>query len=189
MSQQTEASRDAHSPRKEHTHPRPGRPLMCEYCGCQEIAVLAELTAEHDAVVSAVGTARRQLKDGDLLALVDTCRWIAELLGPHTVVEEEGLFPAMSDGFPEHVDVLRSEHRQIEAVLSECAGGVPEDPTWPARLLPTFHLLREHILKEQDGVFPAALASLSSTEWERIEGIRARAGSGLTLAQRSSGEH
>lgn len=159
---------------------------MCEYCGCQEIAVIAELTVEHDAVVAAIGTARRELEDGDLLALVDTCRRIAGLLGPHTVVEEEGLFPAMVGSFPEHVDVLRSEHRQIEAVLSECTGGVPDDPTWPARLLPTFHLLREHILKEQDGVFPAALASLSNMEWERIEGIRARAGSALQLAHEES---
>ena len=157
---------------------------MCEYCGCQEIAVIAELTVEHDAVVALVGTARRQLEDCDLLALVKTCRRIVELLGPHTVVEEEGLFPAMVDGFPEHVEALRSEHRQIEAVLSECAHGLPDDPTWPSRLSSSFHLLREHILKEQDGVFPAALASLSSTEWERIEGIRARAGSALRLAQK-----
>jgi hemerythrin-like domain-containing protein len=159
---------------------------MCEYCGCQEIAVIAELTVEHDAVVSAIGTARRQLEDGELLALVDTCRRIADLLGPHTVVEEEGLFRAMADSFPEHVDALRSEHRQIEAVLSECVGGVPDDPSWTARLLPTFHLLREHILKEQDGVFPAALTSLSSTEWERIEGVRTRVGSGLNLALKES---
>lgn len=159
---------------------------MCEYCGCQQIAVIAELTREHDAVVSAIGTVRAQLTDGDLLAAVDTCRRIAELLGPHTVVEEEGLFPAMSDGFPAHVEALRAEHRQIEAVLSECAGGVPNDPSWPARLVRTMHLLREHILKEQDGVFPAALASLDSTEWERIEGIRARAGTGLHLTQKES---
>jgi hemerythrin-like domain-containing protein len=159
---------------------------MCEYCGCQEIAVIAELTVEHDAVVAAIGSARRQLEDGDLLAVVETSRRIAELLGPHTVVEEDGLFPALVDSFPEHVEALRSEHRQIEAVLSECAGGVPDDPTWPTRLLHTIHLLREHILKEQDGVFPAALASLDSTDWERIEGIRARAGSGLRLAHMES---
>jgi hemerythrin-like domain-containing protein len=159
---------------------------MCEYCGCQEIAVIAELTTEHDAVASAIGAVRRQLTDGDLPAVVDTCRRITELLGPHTLVEEEGLFPAMSDDFPGHIVALRSEHRQIEAVLSECAGGVPDDPTWPARLVHTIRLLREHILKEQDGVFPAALASLSSADWERIEGIRARAGSRLHLTHKES---
>ena len=35
-------------------------------------------------------------------------------------------------------------------------------------------LLREHILKEQDGFFPAALAALDSDQWERIEGVRAQ---------------
>jgi hemerythrin-like domain-containing protein len=159
---------------------------MCEYCGCQEIAVIAELTAEHDAVVSAIGSLRQQLSAGDLPAVAGTCRRISDLLGPHTHVEEEGLFPAMAGSFPEHVDALRSEHRQIEAVLSECADEVPDDPTWPARLTHTIHLLREHILKEQDGVFPAALASLSSTEWERIEGVRARAGSGLAVTLKES---
>ena len=35
-------------------------------------------------------------------------------------------------------------------------------------------LLREHILKEQDGLFPAALAALDSDQWERIEAVRAQ---------------
>jgi hypothetical protein len=42
-------------------------------------------------------------------------------------------------------------------------------------------LLREHILKEQDGVFPAALAFLDAEQWEAVEAIRARVG-GLTAA-------
>jgi len=35
-------------------------------------------------------------------------------------------------------------------------------------------MLREHILKEQDGVFPAALGALDADQWERIEGLRAQ---------------
>jgi hypothetical protein len=35
------------------------------------------------------------------------------------------------------------------------------------------YLLREHILKEQDGVFPAALISLGPDDWERIGQVRA----------------
>ncbi|MEV5935740.1 hypothetical protein AB0L56_24170 [Streptomyces sp. NPDC052079] len=33
-----------------------------------------------------------------------------------------------------------------------------------------------HILREQDGVFPAALAALSTEQWEAVEAVRARAG-------------
>jgi hypothetical protein len=38
-------------------------------------------------------------------------------------------------------------------------------------------VLREHIFKEQDGVFPAALASLRTSDWEAVEAARAQAGS------------
>jgi hemerythrin-like domain-containing protein len=40
-------------------------------------------------------------------------------------------------------------------------------------------LLREHILKEQDGVFPAALAALSPEEWDAVDAVRSRVGSSL----------
>jgi hemerythrin-like domain-containing protein len=40
-------------------------------------------------------------------------------------------------------------------------------------------LLREHILKEQDGVFPAALMSLSPEQWDDLDEIRTRVGSAL----------
>ena len=90
------------------------------------------------------------------------------------MVEEQGLFPEMTDEFPDHIEALRSEHHEIENVLGEAAGGLPDDPTWPDRLPRALFLLREHILKEQDGLFPAALAALDSDQWERIEAVRAQ---------------
>lgn len=36
-------------------------------------------------------------------------------------------------------------------------------------------MLRGHIFKEQDGVFPAALASLTAADWEIVDAARARA--------------
>jgi hypothetical protein len=41
-------------------------------------------------------------------------------------------------------------------------------------------VLRQHILKEQDGVFPAALANLATSDWEAVEKLRAQAGSALS---------
>ncbi|MFF9404933.1 hypothetical protein ACF1B0_05245 [Streptomyces anandii] len=35
-------------------------------------------------------------------------------------------------------------------------------------------MLRDHILKEQDGVFPAALPLLGTEQWETAEAVRAR---------------
>jgi len=104
---------------------------------------------------------------------------LARILAPHTAVEEEALFPALAADFPGHVASLSDEHRRIEAVLGEARDGVPADPAWPRRLAGALHLLREHILKEQDGVFPAALAGLDGGAWEHLAAVRARVGSGL----------
>ena len=101
---------------------------------------------------------------------------------PYKFVQMLWLFPEMTDEFPDHIEVLRSEHREIEKTLGEATGGVPDDPTWPDRLLGALTLLREHILKEQDGVFPAALAALDADQWERIEAVRAQLGSASTAS-------
>ena len=147
---------------------------MCEYCGCQQIATIAELYSEHDAVVAHVSLIHSALAGERLEEVTSSCQQILAILAPHTVVEEDGLFLEMTDEFPDHIQVLRSEHREIEEVLGEAAGGFPDDPTWPDRLVAVLHLLREHILKEQDGVFPAALIALDADQWERIEAVRAQ---------------
>lgn len=152
---------------------------MCEYCGCQQIASIGELTREHDAVVAEIAEVRGFLRDQDVEGAVKTSRRIAEILGPHTAVEEGGLFPLMSAEFPDHIQALEHEHRVIEAVLDEAAEVTPSDPGWPARLLTALDTLRDHILKEQDGVFPASLSVLDAEGWEQVEAARARAGSGV----------
>jgi hemerythrin-like domain-containing protein len=146
---------------------------VCEYCGCQQIATIGELTREHDDVVTLISRLRTFLKDGHHQEAAARCQQILDVLAPHTVVEEEGLFPEMAGEFPDHIEALRSEHREIEKVLGEAADGYPDDPTWPDRLQHVLTLLRDHILKEQDGVFPAAAIALDTDQWERIEAVRA----------------
>jgi hemerythrin-like domain-containing protein len=154
---------------------------MCEYCGCQEVAAIAELTREHDAVVTLVSQVRAAGGAGDVAAMAVIARRIAVILGPHTQVEEEGLFPALEGDFPHQVAALRAEHREVEAVLDEAAAGVPAEPGWPDRLRTMLEMLREHILKEQDGVFPAALTGLRTTDWEAVDAVRARVGTAVAI--------
>lgn len=172
---------------------------MCEYCGCQAVASIGLLTAEHDVVVGLIGRATAAVAADDLTGAARVATRIAELLGPHTEVEEQGLFPALRADFPEHVDRLVAQHRAIEAVLagagallagqtgrsghhSETRDNDPADRTdrtdraWGERLVSMLYELREHILAEQDGVFPAALATLGPDEWARVEAVRKRVG-------------
>jgi hemerythrin-like domain-containing protein len=106
-------------------------------------------------------------------------RRISAVLRPHTQVEEDGLFPVMAADFPEHIVALTAEHRSVEAVLDEASAGTPTEENWPSHLTGALDMLRQHILKEQDGVFPAALANLATPDWEAIEKVRAQAGSVL----------
>ncbi|MCT7352024.1 hemerythrin domain-containing protein [Streptomyces sp. 15-116A] len=153
---------------------------MCEYCGCQALETIDELTQEHDRVVTLISQVRDARRDGAIARMAELAREITSVLGPHTRVEEHGLFPALAGDFPEQIAALEDEHRRIEAVLAEADGPFLTDPTWPDRLIETLALLREHILKEQDGVFPAALANLDTEQWEAVEKARAEAGSTLS---------
>ncbi len=145
---------------------------MCEYCGCQEVPAIARLTAEHDAIVNLMGQIRTALDHGRLDDAAAGCREILLVLGPHVRVEEGALFPPMRAEFPDQIDALLGEHRSIEPVLAEAVAGTPADPDWPRRLLAALHDLREHILKEQDGVFPASLAILRPEDWDRLDQVR-----------------
>ncbi|MDL2076207.1 hemerythrin domain-containing protein [Streptomyces sp. GXMU-J15] len=153
---------------------------MCEYCGCQALETIDELTQEHDEVVRLISHLRAAHERGGVARMAEIAREIARVLGPHTQVEEHGLFPALAGDFPDQIAALEAEHRRIEAVLAQANGAYLADPGWPDRLMDAMALLRDHILKEQDGVFPAALANLDTEDWEAVETVRARAGSTLS---------
>ncbi|MEV7861381.1 hemerythrin domain-containing protein [Streptomyces hirsutus] len=153
---------------------------MCEYCGCRSLAAIDELTREHDEVVRLISHLRPAHEDGDVPRMAQVAREIAAVLGPHTRVEEHGLFPAMAEDFPEQIAALEAEHRHVDEVLAQAAGGLaPGDPVWPDRLMEAMEMLRDHILKEQDGVFPAALATLGTEQWEAVDAVREQEGGAL----------
>ncbi len=145
---------------------------MCEYCGCQDVPAIAELTAEHEAIVNLMGEVRAALDHVRAEDVAYGCQRILAVLRPHVQVEEQALFPPMRAEFPEQIDGLLAEHDQIERVLAEAGTAAAAGPGWPQRLLAALHDLREHILKEQDGVFPASLAILTPEHWEVIDRIR-----------------
>ena len=145
---------------------------MCEYCGCQEIEAIAELTAEHDELRN-LG---RMLTDAADVDDLPTVRSVATamrtLLGPHTAIEERALFPALIADFADQLAVLTNEHDSIDARLDALAG---RDLAADTVLTVCRHVvadLFEHILKEQDGVFPAALSRLTTAEWNAVDAAR-----------------
>jgi hemerythrin-like domain-containing protein len=145
---------------------------MCEYCGCLEVPAIAQLTAEHDEIRAVAREAGRAGHAGEYDEAVSAARRLLGLLGPHTAVEEQGLLPAMAGEFAEHIDSLEADHQRIDHALAELASGTGPTEGWAGRLEETLSELFEHILREQDGLFPATLSVLTPEQWDHLDAVR-----------------
>ncbi|WP_432493964.1 hemerythrin domain-containing protein [Kineococcus auxinigenes] len=137
---------------------------MCSYCGCRDITLIGQLNAEHDAIVNASGPLQRAVDAGDSTAALELLDVLEGLLHPHTALEERGLFTELrrDPDFSDHVDALCREHDDLDAGFAACRGG-----DWSG-LQDLLFMLREHIEKEENGLFPAALTALDGDQWERL---------------------
>jgi hemerythrin-like domain-containing protein len=144
---------------------------MCEYCGCQSVPAIAELTAEHDQIREVARDLDSVARREDLPVATEVAGRLLNLLAPHTAVEEQGLFPAMAVEFDAHVASLIDDHRRIEQVLRDVAAGESAED-WPVRVRAVVGELFHHILREQDGLFPASLSVLSPQQWDHLDEVR-----------------
>ena len=137
---------------------------MCSYCGCRANTVIARYTVEHEGIVNAMGDLRRAAAAGHRDQTHSAATALAALLAPHTASEERSLFAELRQDaeFTEHVDELCAEHRTIDEALALVGDG---DPAAVRRLE---HMLRRHIDREENGLFPASVIALDGPAWERV---------------------
>ena len=138
---------------------------MCHYCGCRQIPLIRDYIAEHERVVDLAGDAVRAVDVGDYdkaRRCVDT---MAAGLASHWQGEENGLFTVMGreEEFARYIAPLVQEHRALAGFLAVVDINDPHDQE---RLRREVIELDEHISKEEDGLFPAALTSLSGRDWD-----------------------
>lgn len=135
---------------------------MCSHCGCRALSPVARLTAEHEQVLELLGEVRRAV---DAQALDDCVTRLEQVLIAHTRGEERSLFSELRDDpvLGDHVAALCAEHGEIDAALSGLRTGDP-------RTFSHFEtLLRRHIDKEENGLFPAAAIALDGAGWDRVD--------------------
>ena len=129
--------------------------------------MIGRLSTEHVAIINATGALRRAAhdRDGDATTTSTAVDELAALLDPHTTGEEQGLFTELrlDPEFAAHVDALCAEHREIDARLARVASGDH------AEVDALENLLRRHIDKEENGIFPAAAVALDGDAWDRIQ--------------------
>ena len=136
---------------------------MCSYCGCADLEVIGRFMAEHEHIVNHLGELRRSIDDEPgRRAAVEA---LAAHLDPHVAAEEAGLFTVMArdELFTNHITGLCDEHHELDDLLARIGGGEVD-------LFPRFEqLLREHIDREDNGLFPAAAIHLGGPEWDEVD--------------------
>jgi hemerythrin-like domain-containing protein len=137
---------------------------MCSYCGCQAITVIGRYMAEHEVIINLAGDVRRAVASGDASAVRRTTGVLRQVLLPHTGSEEQSLFAQMRQDpeFTEHIDSLCAEHTDIGGMLDRIEAG-DHDGFHPFEIL-----LRRHIDREDNGLFPAAAIALGGPEWDWV---------------------
>lgn len=119
---------------------------------------------EHVSIVNALGDLRRAIQSAEESAIRTAASGLAGLLGPHAHAEEVGLFTVMArdDEFTEHIASLCAEHASLDAALIAIAEG-----SWDG-FLAFERALRNHIDREDNGLFPAAAIAFAGPEWTEV---------------------
>nr|WP_300149410.1 hemerythrin domain-containing protein [Propionicimonas sp.] len=137
---------------------------MCSYCGCDSIEVIGRFMAEHVEIINATGELRAAVHSNEPDAVAAARTVVASLLWPHTTAEEAGLFRVMAQDevYADHIAGLCAEHESLDLLL---AAITPGDAGAMARFEDA---LREHIDKEDNGLFPAAAIALDGPQWVEV---------------------
>lgn len=120
--------------------------------------------SEHEDLVNFTGDLYRARESGDPAAVAQALEQLDGLLHPHTHAEERGLFTVLrrNPEFTDHVDGLCAEHTGLEAMAQEIRNGDFD-------VVDEFiDALREHMDKEDNGLFPAAAIELEGPDWEVV---------------------
>jgi hemerythrin-like domain-containing protein len=148
---------------------------MCDHCGCRAFPPIAELTAEHDDILSRAWDLAEAARTGAQPSSVDLGRLLS-LLDVHVVKEETGLYPLLVAGSglsDEQRAELEDEHRTLRLALV--------DGAFDRR---AYYALAAHIEAEEMELFPAAMFGFDDEEWDGVVGAHRAADAGAVTAAR-----
>lgn len=154
---------------------------MCQYCGCPDMPLLRDYTAEHERAVNLGGDAVRALDAGDVAQAHQLAGRMAVELRSHWRGEEDGLFAQLltsDDIFEDYIAPLIDEHRELDAFLTLMDLSVPADRD---RFRTAVFDLHEHIAKEEDALFPASVTTLDGDQWDSAIDAWQRAHPGVRM--------
>lgn len=146
---------------------------MCDHCGCRTFPAIAELTADHETILSLAWQLAEAPRRGDTTDPAARDELLA-ILDAHVVKEETGLYPlllATGDLSVETSGTLEDEHRTLRAALT---GG-----SFDRR---DYYALAAHVEQEEMELFPAAMFAFDDDEWNELASAHQQATTPTTAA-------
>lgn len=129
---------------------------MCDHCGCRVFPAIAELTAEHETILSLAWPLAEAFRRGEVTDPAVRDKLLA-ILDAHVVKEETGLYPLLlevGDLSVKTSRTLEDEHRTLRAAMT--------DGVFDRR---ECYALAAHIEQEELELFPAAMFAFDDDEW------------------------
>jgi hemerythrin-like domain-containing protein len=123
---------------------------------------------EHEALTGQAYGVRQGLRFGDLATAVSRLTELVAHLQRHVQREEDGIFLALrSNGeFLDEVDSLEGEHGELEKAIAILDHRASDFPAAVTRLLDD---LDAHIAREDYGIFPVSVVTLSAEGWTIVD--------------------
>jgi hemerythrin-like domain-containing protein len=134
---------------------------MCDHCGCRAFPPIAELTAEHEEILTR-GWAVAEAERAGRIPSASEVDELVRLLAAHVRKEETGLYPelvARGALSADQLAELELEHRDLHDALT----AVRFDRR-------AFYALAAHIEVEETELFPAAMFGFDDEEWDAVDG-------------------
>ena len=138
---------------------------MCDYCGCRSNPEIASLSDDHIRFLELVEALEQAVDGRDADAGRALMRQLHDELHVHDGREERGIFVQLREIVPDggYVDVFAREHVELHHLLEEAEGD-----GWREAARHATEMLRDHILREESDLFPAAYQMLSPAQWGAV---------------------
>ena len=139
---------------------------MCDYCECRSRPQIAVLSADHDTLVELLDELGVWVAADDRPHARHVLSRLHNLLHDHAGREERGVFAQLRREVRDeaYVAMFERDHEVLHGLLDACAG---DEWQRPAREL--IVVLREHILREETDLFPAAHQMLEPEHWSAVD--------------------
>jgi hemerythrin-like domain-containing protein len=147
---------------------------MCDHCGCRAFPAIAELTAEHEAILGLAETLADATRHHRAIDVEARGRLIA-VLQTHVAKEEAGLYPLLIAEMGEDADAfdhLEVEHRELfDAIDADAFDHL------------ALYALQRHIEEEEEVLFSGALFHFDGDTWDDLDAVQRKVDQSALVAR------